>query len=90
MDERENDERCQLLLDRLVKVLGLKFVPAKDVVEDGWYVWRNSPDWPIEDHTVFELANGLLCEPQPADSYGAVWEMVENEPYGELAGPIIG
>lgn len=91
MNEREkNNQRCKRLLDRLVIALELKFVPAQEVTEDGWYIWRNSPDWPIDSYAIFEFAEGEIHEPEPADSYGAVWEMHWINPYGELAGPIIG
>ncbi len=91
VDEREkNDQHCQHLLDRLVCALGLEFKPATNDIEDGWYVWRNSPDWPVSEYAVFEIADGSMCVPEPADSYGTVDEMREVDPFGELAGPILG
>lgn len=91
MNEQEkNDQRCQRLLDRLVIALGLEFEATSEGLEDGWYVWRNSPDWPVYEYKIFEVADGEMCEPEPADSYGAVWEMTETKPHGELAGPILG
>jgi len=91
MNEREkNAQRCKRLLDRLLSALNLEFREPWPDMEDGWYVWRNSPDWPIDSYAVFEVIDGMMHEPEPADSYGAVWEMGENKAYGELAGPIIG
>ncbi len=91
MNEREkNDQHCQHLLDRLVDALGIEFKPATGDLPDGWYVWRNSPDWPIDEYAVFELAGGKTIEPVPVDSSGAVSEMCEFDPSGELAGPILG
>lgn len=91
MNEREqNDQRCKRLLDRLVIALGLEFKAPTEDLEDGWYVWRNNSDWPIDSYAIFEVADGSMIEPEPADSYGAVWEMTEGKPYGELAGPILG
>jgi len=91
MNEREkNDQRCKRLLDRLVSALGLTFIPAETVTEEGWYVWRNNADWPIDSYAIFEIADGEMAEPEPADSYGAAWEINWVKPYGELAGPIIG
>jgi len=87
---RNNDQHCHHLLDRLVSALHLEFVPAKLVTDEGWYVWRNSPDWPIDEYAVFEVVDGEMRIPKPADSYGAIWEMNWIKAHGELAGPIIG
>lgn len=86
----ENRQHCQRLLDRLISALQLEFIPAADATEDGWYIWRNNADWNPEDYTVLEFSAGEFNEPEPADSYGAIWEMNWIKAYGELAGPILG
>jgi len=57
-------------------------------LEDGWYVWRNSPDWPRHEYEIYQIAGGQMFEPQPMDIYGARWEIIPCPLYGELAGPI--
>ena len=57
---------------------------------DGWYIWRNGPDWPKTDYRCVEIANGVIVDAEPMDSYGAGWRVVECEPYGQFKGPILG
>lgn len=57
---------------------------------DGWFVWRNSPWWPKDCYRCIEIANGVMVDVEPADSYGAVWNVVECNPYGQFRGPILG
>ena len=93
MNPREiNNARCHHLLDKIILALELEFahVDKDSNLEDGWYIWRNSPDWPIDEYAVFEVSDGTMSEPEPTDSYGAAWEIGDVVPYGELAGPILG
>lgn len=86
-----SDQECQELIDKLLSALGLEFKPAKDCdFIDGWYMWRNSPDWPVDSYAVYEVVENMILEPEPADSYGSAWEMSEHKAYGELAGPLLG
>ena len=96
MPQDKNDKRCSQLFERLATALDLKFVPAEDVTEDGWYIWRANANWPISAYDIYELTNGEMQEPvkMPArssnDNYSAVWVITGVKPYGELAGPILG
>ena len=56
---------------------------------DGWYFWRNSPDWPKDCYQCIEVANGVMVDTEPVDSYGAEWRVVECKPYGQFRGPIL-
>jgi len=82
--------RQQELLDKLMTGLDLEFKDATGEEEDGWYVWRNREDWPVDEYQIFEIADGMMDEPEPYDSYGALFCMQECKPYGQLAGPILG
>lgn len=90
VDRAENDIRCQQLLRALLSGLGLEFRAPSKGIEDGWYVWRLHSNWPIDCYAVYEVVDGMIQEPEPADSFGSVLEMTEYPAYGELAGPILG
>lgn len=78
-------------LDQFVSALGLEFEDAKgNTFEEGWYLWRNSPDWPKLDYKIVEVSGDEMRDEEPMDSYGARWESVWCKCYGQLAGPIIG
>lgn len=57
---------------------------------DGWYIWRNGPNWPKTDYRCIEIANGVMIDVEPADAYGIEWRVVECQPYGQFKGPILG
>ena len=58
-------------------------------VADGWYIWRNGPDWPKTDYRCVEIANGRMVDMEPVDSYGVEWRVIECKPYGQFKGPIL-
>ena len=86
-----NDERCQLLMDKLLSSLDLLFEsPDENVpLQDGWYVWRNNSSWDIDSYEMVEVVDNRMSVPA-YDSYGVVIGTDEVKPYGEIAGPIIG
>lgn len=56
---------------------------------DGWYIWRNSPDWPKDCYKCIEIANGIMIDTIPGDSYGTYEILEECKPYGQFKGPIL-
>lgn len=79
--------------DRLKKLLDcfeLVFVDAKNaVLKNGWYLWRNSTNWPIEEYKFVQICNNEMTDEEPEDSWGLKWLSVQVKPYGQLAGPIL-
>lgn len=54
---------------------------------DGWYWWRCNKDDPWPE--VMEIINGVIIDSIPADSYGALWNVIEHTDYsGEWYGPL--
>lgn len=76
------------VIDSLIHLEGIKFGPLPPDA-DGWYIWRNSPDWPQHEYKCIEIANGMMVDSEPGDSDGANWQVVECTPYGEFYGPIL-
>jgi hypothetical protein len=65
-----------------------KFGPAPENA-DGWYLWRNSPEWPESDYRLIEIANGVMMDQAPSSSMGHPIIVDECKPYGEFIGPIL-
>jgi hypothetical protein len=84
-------QHLQVMSDHLIREFNFGQLPS---TADGWYVWRNSPTWPINEYKCIEVCNPTGKEPimvdsEPADSHGMIWHVVECKPYGEFHGPIL-
>ena len=78
--------RWRRSLERMVRRWAFGPLPPD---ADGWYIWRNSPTWPKHEYKCIEIANGVMVDTEPVDSYGAEWRVVECKPYGQFRGPIL-
>lgn len=84
--ENKNDRRREQLFNDLVLQLELTFVLADTVSEDGWYLWFSTTIDPLDVATLVELVDGKMYMSCPAISKEGYW----IEPFGYLAGPILG
>jgi len=77
-------------MDKLIARLIRRFIFGSISQDaDGWYIWRNSPTWPKYEYRIVEVANGMMIDSEPADSFGAEWRVVACKPYGQFKGPIL-
>jgi hypothetical protein len=65
-----------------------KFGPAPENA-NGWYLWRNSPEWSVSEYRIIEIANGVMMDQAPGSSMGHPIIVDECKPYGEFKGPLM-